>query len=81
MVDIAAMRDAVLKLGGDPVKVNPVCPSVMVIDHSLPVEFHRSADAEIYFFFRRGAVLTIELFTQEPSALQSFGWWLQSACT
>ncbi|XP_036673089.3 cytoplasmic aconitate hydratase [Drosophila suzukii] len=45
MVDIAAMRDAVLKLGGDPVKVNPVCPSVMVIDHSLPVEFHRSADA------------------------------------
>ncbi|KAH8362492.1 hypothetical protein KR200_012018, partial [Drosophila serrata] len=45
MVDIAAMREAVLKLGGDPEKVNPICPSVMVIDHSVPVEFARSADA------------------------------------
>ncbi|KAH8267274.1 hypothetical protein KR018_000675, partial [Drosophila ironensis] len=45
MVDITSMRDAVVQLGGDAAKVNPICPSVMIIDHSLPVEFARSADA------------------------------------
>lgn len=39
VVDFAAMRDAVLKLGGDPNKINPTCPSDLVIDHSIQVDF------------------------------------------
>lgn len=41
VVDFAAMRDAVKKLGGDPEKINPVCPADLVIDHSIQVDFHR----------------------------------------
>ncbi|CAO1339646.1 unnamed protein product [Diamesa tonsa] len=39
------MRDAVLKLGGDPEKINPICPSDLVIDHSVQVDFSGSPDA------------------------------------
>lgn len=45
VVDFAAMRDAVVKLGGDPNLINPVCPSDMVIDHSVQVDFAREEDA------------------------------------
>ncbi|XP_058803732.1 cytoplasmic aconitate hydratase-like isoform X2 [Phymastichus coffea] len=45
VVDFAAMRDAVKKLNGDPDKINPVCPSDLVIDHSVQVDFSRSEDA------------------------------------
>uniref|UniRef100_A0A182NKQ2 Cytoplasmic aconitate hydratase n=1 Tax=Anopheles dirus TaxID=7168 RepID=A0A182NKQ2_9DIPT len=45
VVDFAAMRDAVLKLGGDPDRINPICPSDLVIDHSVQVDFARSEDA------------------------------------
>lgn len=45
MVDFAAMRDAVLSLGGDPDKINPTCPSDLVIDHSIQVDFSGDADA------------------------------------
>ncbi|KYN21853.1 Cytoplasmic aconitate hydratase [Trachymyrmex cornetzi] len=45
VVDFAAMRDAVKKLGGDPNKINPVCPSDLVIDHSIQADFTRSNDA------------------------------------
>ncbi|XP_011347901.1 cytoplasmic aconitate hydratase isoform X2 [Ooceraea biroi] len=45
VVDFAAMRDAVKRLGGDPDKINPVCPSDLVIDHSIQVDFTRSKDA------------------------------------
>lgn len=45
VVDFAAMRDAVKHLGGDPDKINPVCPSDLVIDHSVQVDFSRSGDA------------------------------------
>lgn len=38
VVDLAAMRDAMAKLGGDPNKINPLCPVDLVIDHSLVVE-------------------------------------------
>uniref|UniRef100_A0A8C9U6M1 Aconitase 1 n=1 Tax=Scleropages formosus TaxID=113540 RepID=A0A8C9U6M1_SCLFO len=41
VVDFAAMRDAVKKLGGDPEKINPVCPADLVIDHSIQVDFNR----------------------------------------
>ncbi|XP_078482700.1 cytoplasmic aconitate hydratase [Ciona intestinalis] len=45
VVDFAAMRDAVKSLGGDPEKINPVCPVDLVIDHSVQVDFNRSEDA------------------------------------
>ncbi|KAL4216446.1 Aconitate hydratase mitochondrial [Mactra antiquata] len=42
VVDFAAMRDAVQRLGGDPEKINPVCPADLVIDHSIQVDVSRS---------------------------------------
>ena len=45
VVDFAAMRDAVQNLGGDPNLINPQCPSDLVIDHSVQVDFSRSGDA------------------------------------
>lgn len=41
VVDFAAMRDAVKKLGGDPNRINPVCPADLVIDHSVQADFVR----------------------------------------
>ena len=38
VVDLAAMRDGMLKLGGDPQKVNPLVPVDLVIDHSVMVD-------------------------------------------
>ncbi|XP_050400108.1 cytoplasmic aconitate hydratase [Patella vulgata] len=45
VVDFAAMRDAVKKMGGDPEKINPICPADLVIDHSVQVDVARSSDA------------------------------------
>ncbi|CAD0207117.1 unnamed protein product [Chrysodeixis includens] len=45
VVDFAAMRDAVRDLGGDPQKINPICPADLVIDHSVQVDFARAPDA------------------------------------
>ncbi|XP_043342748.1 cytoplasmic aconitate hydratase [Cervus canadensis] len=45
VVDFAAMRDAVKKLGGNPEKINPICPADLVIDHSIQVDFNRRADS------------------------------------
>ncbi|KAF0313796.1 Cytoplasmic aconitate hydratase [Amphibalanus amphitrite] len=45
VVDFAAMREAVRSLGGDPDKINPVCPSDLVIDHSVQADFTRTSDA------------------------------------
>ncbi|CAH0557624.1 unnamed protein product [Brassicogethes aeneus] len=45
VVDFAAMRDAVKTLGGDPKKINPICPADLVIDHSIQVDFIRTTDA------------------------------------
>jgi len=42
VVDLAAMRDAVARLGSDSSKVNPLCPVDLVIDHSLQVDFART---------------------------------------
>ena len=38
VVDLAAMRDAMAKLGGDPQKINPLAPVDLVIDHSVMVD-------------------------------------------
>ena len=45
VVDLAAMRDGIVKLGGNPEKVNPLVPVDLVIDHSVMVDFSASADA------------------------------------
>jgi aconitate hydratase len=45
VVDLAAMRDGVIKLGGAPDKVNPLIPVDLVIDHSVMVDYSASADA------------------------------------
>jgi aconitate hydratase len=45
VVDLAAMRDAMQHLGGDPAKINPLVPVDLVIDHSVQVDFFGSADA------------------------------------
>ena len=39
------MRDAVARLGGDPKKINPICPVDLVIDHSVQVDFSGGKDA------------------------------------
>ena len=45
VVDLAAMRDAMVNLGGDPDQINPLSPVDLVIDHSVMVDSFGSADA------------------------------------
>ena len=45
VVDLAAMRDAMAKAGGDPDKINPLSPVDLVIDHSVMVDHFGSASA------------------------------------
>jgi aconitate hydratase len=45
VVDLAAMRDAVIALGGNPVRVNPLQPVELVIDHSVQVDYFARPDA------------------------------------
>jgi aconitate hydratase len=45
VVDLAAMRDAMRKLGGDPKKINPLLPAELVIDHSVQVDKSGTASA------------------------------------
>ncbi len=45
VVDLAAMRDAVVKLGGRASDINPLSPAELVIDHSVQVDVFGSADA------------------------------------
>ena len=67
VVDLAAMRDAIRELGGDPEKINPLVPAELVIDHSVQVDvfgsrlaFERNAELEFernqerYAFLRWG---------------------------
>lgn len=66
--DLAAMRDAMLRLGGDPDRLNPSVPVDLVVDHAVMVDEHGSPDAlvrnlerelarnsERYSFLRWGA--------------------------
>src|SRR5919198_589280 len=55
VVDLAAMRDAMAQLGGDPEKINPLVPAELVIDHSVQVDVFGSHAA-----FRRNAELEFE---------------------
>jgi len=45
VVDLAAMRQAMIDLGGDPSHINPLSPVDLVIDHSVMVDVYGSADA------------------------------------
>jgi aconitate hydratase len=45
VVDLAAMRDAVARLGGDPTRINPLQPVELVIDHSVQVDYYGRTDA------------------------------------
>ncbi|HET7746519.1 MAG TPA: aconitate hydratase AcnA [Vicinamibacteria bacterium] len=45
VVDLAAMRDAMAALGGDPSRINPLQPVELVVDHSIQVDAFASADA------------------------------------
>ena len=45
VVDLAAMRDAVVKLGGKADSINPLSPAELVIDHSVQIDKYGSADA------------------------------------
>jgi len=45
VVDLAAMRDAMLALGGDPEKINPLTPVDLVIDHSVMIDYFARPDA------------------------------------
>ena len=67
IVDLAAMRNAMQDLGGDPARINPVIPAELVIDHSVQVDefatrlaFHRNVELEFernrerYAFLRWG---------------------------
>ena len=67
VVDLAAMRDAMKRMGGDPKKINPLLPAELVIDHSVQVDdfgnglaFRTNADLEFqrnrerYAFLRWG---------------------------
>src|SRR5690606_15414477 len=45
VVDLAAMRDAIVRLGGDPERVNPLAPAELVIDHSVQVDEYGTPNA------------------------------------
>src|SRR5690606_3934393 len=45
VVDLAAMRDAMAEMGGDPTKINPLFPSELVIDHSVQIDHFGTSDS------------------------------------
>src|ERR1700728_560757 len=67
IVDLAAMRDAMAELGGDPEKINPLVPAELVIDHSVQVDAFGTAQA-----FAQNAELEFER-NQERYAFLRWG--------
>jgi len=70
IVDLAAMRDAMAQLGGDPSKINPLVPAELVIDHSIQVDVFGLRDA-----FKRNAEFEFERNKERYAFLR----WGQSA--
>lgn len=70
VVDLAAIRDAIQKLGGDPDRVNPMTPVDLVIDHSVQVE---------HFGTREAFRLNTELEMQQNIERYEFLRWGQKA--
>jgi aconitate hydratase len=69
-VDLAVMRDAMVEMGGDPKKINPLQPVDLVIDHSVQVDYNGSPDA-----FR----MNTELEYQRNRERYTFLRWAQQA--
>jgi len=46
IVDLAAMRDTMAQMGGDSEKINPLVPVDLIVDHSVQVDFHGTADCQ-----------------------------------
>jgi aconitate hydratase len=67
VVDLAAMRDAMREMDGDPAKINPLVPAELVIDHSVQVDVFGSRQA-----FQRNAELEFER-NQERYAFLRWG--------
>src|ERR1700685_2361013 len=70
VVDLAAMRDALKKMGADPKKANPLVPVDLVIDHSVQVDHYGTNDA-----FQLNALLEFQRNQERYSFLR----WGQSA--
>jgi aconitate hydratase len=70
VVDLAAMREAMIKLGGDPEKINPLSPVDLVIDHSVMVDYFAGAGA-----FKKN----VELEYQRNGERYAFLRWGQTA--
>lgn len=70
VVDLAAMRDAIKNLGGDPDKINPLSPVDLVIDHSVQIDFFGDKDS-----FRKN----VELEMQRNQERYEFLRWGQKA--
>ena len=72
VVDLAAMRDGVVKLGGDPSRVNPLQPVELVIDHSVQVDHFGQGNA---------FALNVDLEYQRNGERYEFLRWGQNAFT
>ncbi len=72
VVDLAAMRDAMKALGGDPTLINPLSPAELVIDHSVQVDVFGSEDA---------LEKNVEIEFKRNQARYSFLRWGQKAFT
>jgi aconitate hydratase len=70
VVDLAAMRDAMARMGGDPQQINPIVPCDLVIDHSVQVDHYGTPDA-----FRLNVKLEFERNTERYQLLK----WAQKA--
>ena len=81
VVDLAAMRDAMEALGGDPTKINPLQPAELVIDHSVQVDAYGTADAIDGLNVRRQdlqARLTSGIGTATDAyEYCRFNWWMR----
>ncbi len=72
VVDLVAMRDAITELGGDTTRINPLCPTELVIDHSVIADVFGRSDA-----FRINAELEFERNAERYQLLR----WAQQAFT
>ncbi|MCU0301845.1 MAG: aconitate hydratase [Candidatus Nanopelagicales bacterium] len=70
VVDLATMREAMVDLGGDPGRINPLAPAELVIDHSVIADFFGSPDA---------IVRNVELEYERNRERYQFLRWGQSA--
>ena len=81
VVDLATMREAIVELGGDPAKVNPLAPAELVIDHSViadkfgtntafeentDIEYQRNQERYRFLRWARVRLMSLKLCHQEP---------------